>query len=344
MKRIIFILVLSLFIAPAAGAATLAEDTAGKILLQVERNGEAWYVHPINHERHFLFRPLQAYQVMREQGIGITNDDLAKIPIGFYEISGDDRDGDGLADTFEEALGSNPAEADSDGDGYDDKTEIINGYNPIGSNGINIDMNFSKAQKGKIFLQVERSGEAWWVNPDDYRRYYLGRPEDAYSLMRSFGLGITNSNLEKIPITDVQMDCGNDFEECFVVATEVDQPSKAIWVALTRLFGLDYATVESLQIQAPDSEGKYLYEQKINTVDVTITDENYELALESGKSPEEIDYMLECAQEGAHSSEDTIMRCRYTDQEAMVEVLHRWQDQNYSSEDFSFAECETIEP
>jgi hypothetical protein len=53
---------------------------------------------------------------------------------------------------------------------------------------------------GKILLQVEENGEAWYVSPDNSQRYFLGRPEDAFQIMRKLGLGISNSNLEQIPV------------------------------------------------------------------------------------------------------------------------------------------------
>jgi len=48
--------------------------------------------------------------------------------------------------------------------------------------------------KGKILLQVESKGEAWYVNPDNLNRYYLGRPADAFNVMRELGLGISNKD------------------------------------------------------------------------------------------------------------------------------------------------------
>jgi len=44
---------------------------------------------------------------------------------------------------------------------------------------------------GRILLQVESHGEAWYVNPQNYKRYYLGRPDDAFALMKSLSLGIS---------------------------------------------------------------------------------------------------------------------------------------------------------
>lgn len=48
--------------------------------------------------------------------------------------------------------------------------------------------------KGGILLQVESRGEAWYVNPENSRRYYLGRPADAFRLMRELGLGASNAD------------------------------------------------------------------------------------------------------------------------------------------------------
>jgi hypothetical protein len=44
---------------------------------------------------------------------------------------------------------------------------------------------------GRILLQVESHGEAWYVNPKDQKRYSLGRPDDAYALMKKLSLGIS---------------------------------------------------------------------------------------------------------------------------------------------------------
>lgn len=53
--------------------------------------------------------------------------------------------------------------------------------------------------KGHILLQTQQHGEAWYVHPDDGLRYYMRDGEIAYQMMRSFGLGITDADLVKIP-------------------------------------------------------------------------------------------------------------------------------------------------
>ncbi|OGF34519.1 hypothetical protein A2303_02670 [Candidatus Falkowbacteria bacterium RIFOXYB2_FULL_47_14] len=50
---------------------------------------------------------------------------------------------------------------------------------------------FAIHNAGRIFIQTEENGEAWYVNPGDRQRYYLGRPEDAWEIMRRLSLGIS---------------------------------------------------------------------------------------------------------------------------------------------------------
>jgi len=116
-------------------------DLSGRILLQVESHGEAWYVNPINRERYYLGRPNDAFTVMRNLGLGISESNYAQ-----FKLAG--------ASKF----------------------------------------------KGRILLRVQANGEAYYVNPIDNKLNYLGRPTDAFDLMRRFGLGISNDNLTSINI------------------------------------------------------------------------------------------------------------------------------------------------
>ncbi len=177
-----------------------AAKLAGKILLQVEKNGEAWYVNPANYKKYFLNRPRDAFELMRNIGIGITNSNLTKIPIGNLNISDtlSDIDQDGLSNNLENAIGTNPEKNDTDEDGYDDLTEIANNYDPLSNKKINIDLDFTKNNLGKIFIQIENNGEAWYIDPISEKRYFLSAPKDAFLSMQKFGLGISNDNISKI--------------------------------------------------------------------------------------------------------------------------------------------------
>lgn len=57
----------------------------------------------------------------------------------------------------------------------------------------------AKRLSGMILLQVESKGEAWYVSPKDLKRYYLGRPADAFRVMSKLGLGVRSQDLEQIP-------------------------------------------------------------------------------------------------------------------------------------------------
>ncbi|MFA6272035.1 MAG: phosphodiester glycosidase family protein [Patescibacteria group bacterium] len=148
MKKILIILLLILvlggFISTPVNAASVAENTRGYILLDVEHNGEAWYVWPENMKRYYLGRPDDAFNIMRFLSLGISDANLAKIPVEGNE-GGDQALRDRLA--------------------------------------------------GRILLQVEQNGEAWYVHPKTKQRIYLGRPADAFSIMTRFGLGITVADL-----------------------------------------------------------------------------------------------------------------------------------------------------
>ncbi len=67
---------------PAVRAVSGAfEHVRGRILIDVEKNGEAWYVHPISGKRYYLNSAENALMVMRELSLGITDADLALVPL-----------------------------------------------------------------------------------------------------------------------------------------------------------------------------------------------------------------------------------------------------------------------
>ncbi len=179
----------------------LVERTKGRILLQVEEHGEAWYVEPDREEKYYMRDGNAAYAALRRFGLGITNADLEKIPVGiedrFEEL---DTDADGLSDKLEEALGSSPTNPDSDADGFADGAEVASDFSPTGPDAIRTDALLRERLAGKILLQVESRGEAWYINPADHRRYYMTDGSAAYQIMRFLSLGITNTDLRRIPV------------------------------------------------------------------------------------------------------------------------------------------------
>lgn len=175
----------------------LAKKLSGKILLAVEDGGKAYYVDSKSLQKYYLADGNAAYGALKKFGVGITNVNLNKIPVGVEDrVLGVDSDNDGLDDKTEAALGTDINKADTDGDGYKDGEEVKNGYNPKGAGKSNSSSAFTKGLEGKILLQVEGNGEAWYVY--NSKRYYLADGEAAYKIMKFLSLGITNSDLSQI--------------------------------------------------------------------------------------------------------------------------------------------------
>lgn len=112
----------------------------GKILLDVENHGEAWYVDVKTKLRYYMANGNEAYKILRNLGVGIKNSDLYKIKV---------------------------------------------------------DKKFAKKFSGKILLQVENHGEAYYIDFNG-NAVYLKDGSAAYSLMRKLGAGITSNDLGKI--------------------------------------------------------------------------------------------------------------------------------------------------
>lgn len=142
-KRSLFLSLIGLLacVSTASATVTISQKLSGKILLQVQDNGEGWYVNPGDLTRYYLGRPADAFKIMRELGLGISNKNF---------------------------------------DSY-------KGHAP-------------KKLSGKILLKVQDLGKAYYVNPADLKMHYLGRPADAFKVMKELGLGITNIDLNKITV------------------------------------------------------------------------------------------------------------------------------------------------
>lgn len=146
-RKIALILIIAcLFSLPAAVSANLAQSLSGRILLQVQSSGQAWYVNPANNQRYFLGRPDDAFNIMRRLGLGISEADFNKLAA---------------------------------------------------------DENLVNRLKGKIILRVQAAGQAYYINPINGQKYYLGRPADAFNIMKLLALGITDANLAKITVAQL---------------------------------------------------------------------------------------------------------------------------------------------
>lgn len=62
----------------------------------------------------------------------------------------------------------------------------------------NGDWNLGSRLSGRIVLQVEAHGEAYYIHPKDLSVHYLKNGDEAYRIMRELSLGITNADLEMV--------------------------------------------------------------------------------------------------------------------------------------------------
>jgi hypothetical protein len=124
------------------------------------------------------------FSLIIKLGVGISNNDLKRIKVADANFDGTDTDQDGLSDLIEKAIGTDINNADSDSDGFNDKSEVVSGFNPVGGGSWPIDNVFAGKNKGRILLQVESDGEAWYVASDGLR-YFLGIPADGFRTMRN---------------------------------------------------------------------------------------------------------------------------------------------------------------
>lgn len=53
--------------------------------------------------------------------------------------------------------------------------------------------------RGRILLQVQEHGEAWYIDPRKCKRIYMKDGDAAYQAMRFLGVGIADTDLERIP-------------------------------------------------------------------------------------------------------------------------------------------------
>jgi hypothetical protein len=176
---------------------SFVDAVRGKIFLAVQDHGELWYVKPLTLKRTYVGGATHVMELMK-QGVGISNADIEKIPIGVLADVDHDMDRDGLPNDLESVLGTSVYSTDSDNDGVHDATEVQNHTNARGAGSLTIDGKLASQLAGKIILQVETRGAAWYVHPTTHQRFFLGRPEDGFKVFAQLATGISTENLNRI--------------------------------------------------------------------------------------------------------------------------------------------------
>jgi len=67
---------------------------------------------------------------------------------------------------------------------------------------------------GYILLDVQAHGEAWYVRPETSTRHYMKDGSVAYNMMRFFGSGIADGDLNRIPLSNSTTDIKNASSVC----------------------------------------------------------------------------------------------------------------------------------
>lgn len=170
----------------------------GRFVMTVENAGERYYVSPDKPVIYFLGNANHATQLLYAQGRGVSTYDISRLKVGIAGMYGKDADFDGLSDNFETAIGTNRHNFNSDKDVHSDFIEIINGYTPLGAGRLPVSMAYAKEQAGRVLLQTDLNGEAWYVNPIDNKRYYLGSSYFVNDLLNKFSIGISNKDFNDL--------------------------------------------------------------------------------------------------------------------------------------------------
>lgn len=68
---------------------SLIRRLSGLFLLQVEKNGQAWYLEPLTLKRYFLPYNKQAFELIKKFALGISNKDLEKIKVAPESLTGE---------------------------------------------------------------------------------------------------------------------------------------------------------------------------------------------------------------------------------------------------------------
>jgi len=178
---------------------------AGRILLQVESKGEAWYINGEDERKYHLKNEKAVLKLVQQLGVGISDENLNKIPIGFenfHLLKNKDSDSDGLPDNLEDSIGTSPISRDTDHDGYSDFIEVSSDHDPKvhfdQKKDKIIDVSLINGLKGKFVIQTENRGQAWYVHPFSGKKYYLAEPKSAFETLKLFASGASNEVLNQI--------------------------------------------------------------------------------------------------------------------------------------------------
>jgi hypothetical protein len=123
---------------------------------------------------------------------------------------------------------------------------------------MDIDNELVEKFKGKILLQVEERGELWYLNPDDKKRYYLGKSNDAFRLAQKFSMEIDSEELVQYNYFD------KEFPENLLGRFLIDKGSKF------DMYYVDPDTKEAYLFNLPENILEVLKKQAVGMINEKI--------------------------------------------------------------------------
>ncbi len=172
-------------------------EVTGKIVINKDDHGKAWYVLPADKKRYYLGKQDDALKIAKGLALPLDPRQLPGLgPIATYNQELDS-DQDGLSDNLETWLATDGHKADSDNDGYNDKLELDNNYNPLGAGKLTTNKNLQKKYQGNFLFNTQMPG-LFYLNPANKKLYYLENSAALLKLVQTTGVYLANFELNNI--------------------------------------------------------------------------------------------------------------------------------------------------
>ncbi|MGI5835452.1 MAG: hypothetical protein ACOX87_03030 [Chloroflexota bacterium] len=181
-------------------------------------------------------------------------------------------------------------------------------------------------------LMVWRKADNWTAFTNGSRTWING----------PFGVQ-ERSNDERFPweAQDGVTDCGTDLG-CFIQASESGSQAKVDYTVSINFFGMLSSTTSLLEIHGREGD-RLLFSSKIVRIEVDLSDDIKNEARATGKSDAEIQQEIEKMNADAQAAVGTGTQCRFP-QPNLTATLKRWQNGEFSTEDFNPEYCTNIQP